>query len=122
MLIRGALFAEKIEFDGDRVGVTSGSPSYYVNPDASGDTVVVSVLLFVDPQPGEEGERVQLQAQIVDTDGDVVGSGPMVAAPDYRVGGSLGHAEIHTQFEKPWHYFLYVDGVRITGFDVLFAE
>lgn len=121
MHITGAMFAEKLEVDGNQVNITGGSPNTFVCPNNDGRTVVVPVLLFVQPSPGDNGSRLDFKANIVDTEGDVVGHGPAIAAPDFRIGPSLAVCEIHTEFARPWHYFLYVGEERITGFDVHFA-
>jgi hypothetical protein len=121
MIITGALFAEKIEVVDGKVNITGGNPSTYTVTSNTVQTVV-PVLLFVTPTDGDVGDRKDLQVTIVDTEGAVVGKGPGIAWPDAHTGGTIAVAEVHTEFEKPWHYFLYVGEYRVTGFDVYFAN
>lgn len=124
MIITGALFAEKIDADREGVHINGGDPHRYTIPysDNPNATVSVPVLLFVAPDVDDVGEERDLKARILDTDGDVVGTGPFVAAPDYRTGSTIAIAHIDTQFAREWHYFLYVGNQKVAGFDAYYGN
>ncbi|MBF6446594.1 hypothetical protein IU429_02825 [Nocardia elegans] len=122
MIITGALFAEKIDVNGNGLDIIGGDPFQYTFAGDAGSTVDIPVLLFVEPTAGEAGKNQNLTVRIVDTDGDVVGSAPAIAAPDFHTGGTVAIAEVHTQIAREWHYFLYVGEQRVKGFDVHFAK